>query len=123
LGETTAPIVHAYLHSAQAQKTFRELKEVGVDLSSREYKPPSEHAGETGPLAGKTVVLTGTLESYKRDELKAILESMGAKVTDSVSRKTDLLIAGNEAGSKLEKARALGIHIWDEAALLRELPR
>ncbi len=122
LGETTAPAVHEYLHSPQAQKTFRELRETGVDLRSHDYRPPSAPAA-AGPMSGKTVVITGTLERYKRDELRAVLESLGAKVTDSVSKKTDLLIAGTEAGSKLEKARALGIHIWDEATLLKELPR
>ncbi len=67
-----------------------------------------------GPLAGKKVVLTGTLEKYTRDEAKEILEKMGAKVSGSVSAKTDIVLAGVEAGSKLTKANELGITVWDE---------
>src|SRR5205085_2387135 len=68
LGKETAPIFHAYLHSPQARKTFQELREVGVDLRSREYAPPSKRAKVAeGPFAGKTVVITGTLENYERE--------------------------------------------------------
>ncbi|MCZ6836657.1 MAG: exonuclease domain-containing protein [Planctomycetota bacterium] len=73
------------------------------------------------PLAQKTIVLTGTLEQFSREELKERLEALGAKVTGSVSKKTDLLIAGESAGSKLDKAKALGIAIWDEKMLLEAL--
>ncbi len=71
-----------------------------------------------GPLAGKTVVLTGSLAAFSRDEAGARLEALGAKVAGSVSKKTSLLVAGEAAGSKLDKARELGIDVWDEAALL-----
>jgi DNA ligase (NAD+) len=123
LGKETAPVVHTYLHSPQARKTFQELLEAGVDLTSREYLPPSKRGKAAGPFAGKTVVITGTLDSYEREELKSVLESLGAKVTGSVSSNTNILIVGRDAGSKLEKARALGIHIWDEAQLLEALSR
>ena len=66
---------------------------------------------------GRIIVLTGTLEHYSRQALTERLESLGAKVTGSVSKKTDLVIAGENAGSKLEKARTLGIDTWDEARL------
>jgi DNA ligase (NAD+) len=69
------------------------------------------------PLAGKTFVLTGTLPTLSRDEAKALLEAAGAKVAGSVSRKTDFVVAGAEAGSKLDKARELGIAILDERGL------
>ncbi len=72
----------------------------------------------SGPLAGKTVVLTGTLTSMTRDAAKARLQALGAKVAGSVSANTALLIAGAEAGSKLDKAQAMGVEIWDEARLL-----
>lgn len=121
LGELTAPAVHAYLHSKAAQRTFRELREQGVDLTSREYVEASARGGAAGPLAGRTIVLTGTLDSYEREDLKAVLESLGAKVTGSVSKKTNLVIVGREAGSKLDKARELGIETWDEPRLLKEL--
>ena len=74
-----------------------------------------------GPLAGKKVVLTGTLEKYTRDEAKDILEKMGAKVSGSVSAKTDIVLAGVEAGSKLTKANELGITVWDEAEFERAI--
>lgn len=80
-----------------------------------------EHAPQRaadGPLAGKTVVLTGGLDAMTRDEAGARLEALGAKVAGSVSKKTSLVVAGREAGSKLAKARELGIEIWDEARLL-----
>ncbi|TVQ63528.1 MAG: NAD-dependent DNA ligase LigA [Phycisphaerales bacterium] len=124
LGRETAPIFHAYLHSPAAQRTFKELRSVGVDLTSRDYIGDGERAAAPdSPFAGKKVVLTGTLESFERESLKELLESLGAKVTGSVSAKTDLVIAGESAGSKLDKARALGIEVWDEARLLAGLPQ
>ncbi|MBX3380777.1 MAG: NAD-dependent DNA ligase LigA [Phycisphaeraceae bacterium] len=122
LGKDTAPVVHAYLHSAQAKKTFRDLRELGVNVASADYrKPGANTAPATGPFAGKTVVLTGTLENYERTQLSEILEGLGAKVSGSVSSKTDLVIAGESAGSKLDKARELGITVWDEAQLQKAL--
>lgn len=133
LGESTAPVVHAYLRSETARRTFAELRAAGVDLSSKEYAPPRAAGGTgasagtggghraAGPLAGKTVVITGTLAAFDRETLTARLEALGAKVTGSVSKKTDVLIAGEKAGSKLDKANELGVAVWDEARLLREL--
>lgn len=121
LGEDTAPAVYAYLHSSAASKTFHELRAVGVDMSSPDYAPPGEAGGSDSVFSGKTIVLTGSLDRYERNELKEILERMGAKVTGSVSSKTSLVIAGESAGSKLDKARSLGIEIWDEARLLDAL--
>jgi DNA ligase (NAD+) len=78
-------------------------------------------AGGDGAFNGQTVVLTGTISFATRDQLKAWLESEGATVTDSVSKKTGLLIAGPGAGSKLEKAAKLGVRVWDEAALVEHM--
>jgi DNA ligase (NAD+) len=73
------------------------------------------------PLSGKTFVLTGTLTSLSRDEAKLRLEALGAKVAGSVSKKTDYVVAGAEAGSKLDKARELNVVIWDESQLIELL--
>ncbi|MBX3385165.1 MAG: NAD-dependent DNA ligase LigA [Phycisphaeraceae bacterium] len=128
LGQLTAPIVYAYLHSPQARKTFKELREQGVDLTSREFsragsasRSASGAASTDNPFSGKTIVLTGSLESYEREDLKDVLERLGAKVTGSVSRNTHLVIAGESAGSKLDKARELGTEVWDEPKLLAAL--
>ena len=120
LGEDTAPIVREYLHSDAAKLTFRDLAKLGVDLSSVDYSEAGE-GGTDSPFAGKTIVLTGTLERYQREDLKEILERLGAKVSGSVSNSTDLVIAGEKAGSKLAKARDLGVEVWDEPALLKAL--
>ncbi|MEQ8850209.1 MAG: NAD-dependent DNA ligase LigA [Phycisphaerales bacterium] len=119
LGEDTAPIVHAFLHSEAAKNAFAGLRRAGVDLTSKEYHAAA--AAADSPFAGKTVVLTGTLESFTRPELTERLERLGAKVTGSVSKNTDLVIAGESAGSKLEKARKLGVEVRDEAWLLKRL--
>jgi DNA ligase (NAD+) len=126
LGNETAPVVHAYLHSKVAAKTFRDLSDVGVDLTSHDYRPPSASGKKTGggsAFDGKTIVITGTLEKYEREQLKEILENLGAKVSGSVSSKTDLLICGESAGSKLDKAKELGVRIMEEPELLKELAK
>jgi DNA ligase (NAD+) len=121
LGKETAPIVHDYLHSKVARHTFDQLRKVGVDLSSKEFAPAGAKPKAAGPFAGKTIVLTGTLENFERTDLTNKLEALGAKVTGSVSKKTDIVIAGAEAGSKLDKARELSIEVWDEPKLLKAL--
>lgn len=122
LGKLTAPVVHTFLRSPAASHLFDELRAQGVSLESSDYVDPAKTPTPTGPFAGKTIVITGTLESFDRSELKMRLESLGAKVSDSVSRKTTLLIAGQSAGSKLDKARELGVEIWDEETLLKHIP-
>ncbi len=119
LGDDTAPAVYAYLHSDAAQRTFTALREVGVSMKSLEYRTADEAV--ESPFSGKAIVLTGTLENYERTQLKEILERLGAKVTGSVSSRTDLVIAGAKAGSKLAKAESLGVEVWDEAKLVDTL--
>jgi len=98
---------------------IERLRAAGVDLSSQSHRP--DGAGAGGPLAGKVVVLTGELPGWDRRALTAALESLGAKVSGSVSKKTDLVIAGSAAGSKLVKARELGVQVWEGDDALREL--
>ena len=119
LGKDTAPAVYAYLHSDVARHTFKDLASLGVDLTSKDFSTAA--AASKGPLAGKTMVITGTLANYEREALKAILESLGAKVSGSVSSKTSVVVVGESAGSKLDKAKELGIETWDEARLVKEL--
>src|SRR5262245_42837164 len=111
LGKDTAPLVYEYLHSKAAGRTFADLQKAGVDLASHDYVSPKDRAKKTssGPFAGQIVVITGTLTKYEREDLSTLLESLGAKVTGSVSAKTTLVIVGESAGSKLDKARELGI--------------
>lgn len=115
IGGITSGVLHDYLHSKIAHHTFRDLESVGVDLTSPKR---SASAGQS-PVAGKTVVLTGSLERFTRDEASDRLRALGANVTGSVSKNTDIVIAGPNAGSKLDKARSLGIEVWDEARMLR----
>ncbi|MFW6058916.1 MAG: NAD-dependent DNA ligase LigA [Phycisphaeraceae bacterium] len=111
-----AQAVDQFLHSKAGKRVIRELRDVGVKLT----EPRRRRAAES-PFTGKTIVLTGTLESYDRKDLKDKLEALGAKVTGSVSSNTDLVIAGESAGSKLDKANELGIETWNESQLLKAL--
>ncbi len=115
-GEITAKLLHGFLHSEIGRDVFRRLGEVGVDMTS-------DAAGDTDVAwSGKRVVLTGTLTSFDRRGLTDLLESLGATVSGSVSARTDLVIYGAKAGSKLTKARELGIETWDEQTLREALP-
>lgn len=124
-GAITAASLARDLASERVRNAFRELAATGVDLTSPLYRPTSVAAGQpserSGAFAGKTFVVTGTLERWGRSDIEALLESLGAKVSGSVSKKTSVVIAGAEAGSKLAKARELGVEVWDEARAIREL--
>ena len=112
LGSVIAKSLQTYFATEGSEILLRELKEAGVNL---DYKGQTVVADAA--LSGLTVVLTGKLERLKRSEAKSKLESLGAKVTGSVSKKTDLVVAGADAGSKLQKAQELGIEVRDEAWL------
>ena len=112
LGGVIAQSLQTYFATEGSEILLRELKEAGVNL---DYKGQTVVADAA--LSGLTVVLTGKLERLKRSEAKSKLESLGAKVTGSVSKKTDLVVAGADAGSKLQKAQELGIEVRDEAWL------
>jgi DNA ligase (NAD+) len=116
VGPVVAQSITAFLAEPHNREVISQLRAAGVQWS--------EHEGESVmelPLSGKTFVLTGTLPSMSREEAKAKLEALGAKVAGSVSRKTDYVVAGAEAGTKLDKARELGVQVIDEQALLQLL--
>ncbi|HET1600277.1 TPA: NAD-dependent DNA ligase LigA [Streptococcus pneumoniae] len=112
LGGVIAKSLQTYFATEGSEILLRELKETGVNL---DYKGQTVVADAA--LSGLTVVLTGKLERLKRSEAKSKLESLGAKVTGSISKKTDLVVVGADAGSKLQKAQELGIQVRDEAWL------
>ncbi len=119
IGGKIADSIVKYFEHPEAQALIRDLEQLGVNQRFLGERVDQTNA----PLGGKTIVLTGTLESLKRSEAGKRLEALGADVTGSVSKKTDVLVAGEKAGSKLTKAESLGIEIWDEARLLEELAK
>ncbi|WP_409273262.1 NAD-dependent DNA ligase LigA [Neobacillus sp. SCS-31] len=120
VGEKMASSIAAFFEQEEARELINELKAAGVNM---EYLGPKRAAIESADsiFTGKTVVLTGKMERMSRNEAKEKLEALGANVAGSVSKKTDILIAGEDAGSKLTKAQELGIEIWDEERLLEEI--
>jgi DNA ligase (NAD+) len=124
VGPVVAESIVRFFAEPHNREVVEQLRACGVAWKEGEGAPKqagAARAGPVGPFAGKSVVLTGTLSSLSRDDAKAKIEALGGKVTGSVSKKTGLVIAGDEAGSKLEKAQELGVEIWDEAQFLRHL--
>lgn len=119
IGDKMAESIVAYFANEEAKLLIARLKDVGVNTTFKGKKIVVE-AG-ANPFAGKTIVLTGKLQQLTRNEAKAKIEELGGVVAGSVSKKTDLVIAGEDAGSKLEKAQSLGIEIWDENRLIENL--
>jgi DNA ligase (NAD+) len=117
VGPNTARAILAWFSHPRHRELVEKLRTRGVNFLSGASRPSSN-----GPLAGRSVVITGTLPGITRDEAARLLETAGAKVSGSVSRKTDFLLAGESAGSKLEKARSLGVRVvsWEEMAGILE---
>jgi DNA ligase (NAD+) len=115
VGDVIAQSVVQWHGDARNRALLERLRKAGVNFNSELYQPQAE----AGPLAGKTFVLTGTLPNLKREEAVAKIEALGGKVSGSVSKKTDYVVAGEDAGTKLEKARKLGVTILDEVELLK----
>ena len=113
IGEITAEAIYAFFRDQGNQELIRRLKKRGVNMTMDQAEEPEEE----GALKGLTFVITGTLPTLSRNEAKKLIEEAGGKVTGSVSKKTDYLLAGESAGSKLEKAQELGTKVIDEAGL------
>ena len=117
VGPIVAESVHEFFSEAHNRSVILALRKAGVEWSEGEGRAVAAPL----PLGGKTFVLTGTLPTLSRDEAKEMIESLGGKVAGSVSKKTDWVVAGAEAGSKLAKATELGVAVLDEAGLLKLL--
>lgn len=120
MGETIANSLTTYFANDEVHELLAELKAAGVNLRYLGVTQ-AQLASVESPFKDKTIVLTGKLTTYTRDEAKAKIESLGGKVTGSVSKKTDLVIAGADAGSKLTKAQSLGIEVWSEEQMVEAL--
>src|SRR5207253_3452680 len=118
IGPVVAQSVLDFFGSSAGKKILQRMKQLGIEPKSE--KVSAKHM-ERLPLAGKTFVLTGTLPSMTRDEASGKIEAVGGHVSSSVSKKTDYVVAGDGAGSKLEKAKKLGVKIIDEKAFRRML--
>lgn len=114
VGPEMARSIRHFFHSSAGEKAVKRLEEAGVNM-----KQPRRTAPSDGPLAGKTVVITGTLESMGRKEAQDLVKQLGGNATGSVSKSTDLVVVGESPGSKLEKAKELGIKTVDEKGFLK----
>ena len=117
VGPSIAASVSAWFASVENRALVKALVKRGVNTTE------PQRAEAEGALLGKKIVITGTLPTLGRSEAKDLVEGAGGKVTDSVSKNTDFLVVGAEAGSKLDKAKALGVDVIDEAELLRRIGR
>ena len=120
VGPVMSESIYNYFRKEETLNLLMSLRMFGLNM---DYLGSVEVIDENNPFFGKTVVLTGTLSSMGRNEAKGILENMGANVSGSVSKKTDFVIAGVEAGSKLDKAQKLGIEVLDEEVFLSMIGR
>src|SRR5439155_22745068 len=119
VGPTVAASLTEYFgDGGPGAEIFEDLIDAGIEA---ELPEPRARAVEGGPLAGKSVVVTGSLEGFSRESAEDAIRAAGGKAAGSVSRKTDYLVAGENAGSKLEKAQELGVPVLDEAGFRRVL--
>ncbi len=116
VGEVVASSVHRFFQDPEHRRLLHELRELGLELTS---PSPLVGPGANLPFGGKTFVITGTLPKRSRSEAEALIKQHGGKVSGSVSKNTSYVLAGEDPGSKLEKAKQLGTPILDEPALER----
>jgi DNA ligase (NAD+) len=112
IGPVLAQSIYQFFHSQTGRKTIEDLRTLGLKLVEARKSPPPQADG--GNLSGKVFVVTGTLTRYGREEIEGLIRQLGGKATGSVSKKTDYVVAGDKAGSKLEKARQLGVPVLTE---------
>jgi len=118
IGPTMAQSVYDYLHDRRNRAVIEQLLDAGV-----RPEPPAKAMRRDGPLAGKTLVVTGTLQSFTRQQAQEAIRQAGGKVSDTVTKKTDYVVAGKDPGSKLDKAQALGVTVLSEEQFVRMLGR
>ena len=109
--EVVGRALYDFLHSRRGRETIDRLRKVGVEMTNVGQPKPAANS----PLAGKTLVVTGTLQKYSRDEIQELIAQLGGRAASSVSKNTDFVVAGESAGSKLDKAQELGVRILSEA--------
>ncbi len=112
IGPVLAQSIHEYFQSDSGRQTIEDLRELGVKLKEKARPKPAGLA--SADLSGKTFVVTGTLQKYSREEIESLIKQLGGKATGSVSKNTDYLVAGDKAGSKLDKAKQLGVAVLTE---------
>jgi DNA ligase (NAD+) len=110
IGPIMAHDIHAYFQELAHRKTIDELRAAGVKMTE-DAKPKAKGAAD---LSGKSFVVTGTLKKYEREDIESLIRDLGGKASGSVSKKTDYVIAGEKAGSKLDKAKELGVPVLTE---------
>lgn len=110
IGPEVASTIRHFFTSAAGRKTWQALRDAGVNMTQ-----PRRAKSDRQPLAGKTLVVTGTLKGYSRSEIEKLIKDLGGKVASSVSKKTDYLVCGEDAGSKLDKAKELGVEVLSES--------
>lgn len=120
MGETIADSVVTYFENEEVHELMQELEDRGVNLTYKGIRA-SQLENVESPFKDKTIVLTGKLVEYTREDAKEKIQNLGGKVTGSVSKKTDIVVAGEEAGSKLTKAQSLGIEVWDEQQMIQAI--
>lgn len=122
IGEKMADSIVTFFAQEEVQELIQELRDAGVQFDYKGPKPVLATESDSY-FAGKTIVLTGKLEKLTRNDAKEKIEALGGKIAGSVSKKTDLVIAGEDAGSKLSKANELGIEVWNEERMIEEITK
>ena len=120
IGDIIADSVVTYFDNEEVHELMEELKQAGVNLEYKGIRLTQLKEVES-PFKNKTIVLTGKLTRFTREEAKETIENLGGKVTGSVSKKTDIVVAGEDAGSKLTKAQELGVEVWTEDQMAEAL--